>query len=102
GRWQQLTGAVMAKGVEDTTFYLYNPLVSANEVGGDPGVAAVSLEDFHRLLARRGERWPRTLNASSTHDTKRGEDVRARIHVLSEIPDEWARRVERWHVWNRA
>ncbi|MDZ7779779.1 MAG: malto-oligosyltrehalose synthase [Gemmatimonadota bacterium] len=99
-RWQQLTSAVMAKGLEDTTFYTYNVLTSSNEVGADPGVPARGVSAFHDVLAFRGGRWPRTLNTTSTHDTKRSEDMRARIHVLAELADEWGERVEQWHAWN--
>ncbi|OLD69874.1 MAG: hypothetical protein AUI45_06265 [Acidobacteria bacterium 13_1_40CM_2_56_11] len=88
----------MAKGLEDTTFYVHNPLMSVNEVGGDsngPGIY-FGVEEFHRHnLARRG-RWPQTMNATSTHDTKRSEDVRTRINVLSEMPREWERCLRRW------
>ncbi|HEX7184673.1 MAG TPA: malto-oligosyltrehalose synthase [Thermoanaerobaculia bacterium] len=95
-RFQQLTGPAMAKGVEDTSFYNFNRLVSLNEVGGDPGRFGTSLEDFHRACARNQERWPRTMTATSTHDTKRSEDVRVRIHLLSEIPERWGGAVRRW------
>jgi (1->4)-alpha-D-glucan 1-alpha-D-glucosylmutase len=102
-RWQQFTGRVMAKGVEDTAFYNYNRLVSLNEVGGDPGRERFDgLSEFHSRNAARREEWPHTLNATSTHDTKRSEDVRARIHVLSEMPDVWAREVRRWSKMNVA
>jgi len=100
-RWQQFTGRVMAKGVEDTAFYNYNRLISLNDVGGDPGRDDFDgLRDFHEHNRRRHEHWPDTLNATSTHDTKRSEDVRARIDVLSEIPDGWARQVRRWSKMN--
>jgi len=89
-RFQQLTGPVMAKGVEDTAFYRDLAILAANEVGGDPGHPAVAPEAFHAHQASTQDRWPATLLASSTHDTKRGEDVRARLAVLSEIPDRWA------------
>ncbi|MBC7104534.1 MAG: malto-oligosyltrehalose synthase, partial [Firmicutes bacterium] len=95
-RWQQFTGPVMAKGLEDTALYTYNRLVCLNEVGGDPGSPGLSVVEFHRRNRDRMRLWPHTLNATSTHDTKRSEDVRARIAVLSEIPDLWAARVERW------
>lgn len=88
---QQVTGPVMAKGLEDTTFYVYNRLVSLNEVGGEPEHFGVSLEVFHRQNAWRAQRFPASMLASSTHDTKRSEDVRARIDVLSELPDAWDR-----------
>lgn len=95
-RFQQLTGPVMAKAVEDTAFYRWFPLTGRNEVGGDPGRLDDSVEAFHRWAAAAGERHPRGLLALSTHDTKRSEDVRARLSVLAEIPDEWASAVERW------
>ncbi len=95
-RWQQFTGPVMAKGFEDTALYTYNRLVSLNEVGGDPARPGLSVAEFHRRNGARLRHWPHTLNSTSTHDTKRGEDVRARIAVLSEIPGLWAARVERW------
>jgi (1->4)-alpha-D-glucan 1-alpha-D-glucosylmutase len=95
-RFQQLSGAVMAKGVEDTTFYQFNRLVSLNEVGGDPGRFGTTVDDFHAANARTAREWPATLLATSTHDTKRSEDVRARISLLSEIPDAWGRAVTRW------
>jgi (1->4)-alpha-D-glucan 1-alpha-D-glucosylmutase len=100
-RFQQLTGPVMAKGVEDTAFYNFHRLVSLNEVGGDPGRFGVSLEDFHRENAAARERWPRTMTAVSTHDTKRSDDVRLRIHLLSEIPERWSAAVRRWFEHNR-
>ena len=100
-RWQQFTGRVMAKGVEDTAFYNYNRLVSLNEVGGDPGRAVFDgLAEFHARNAAQAQAWPHTLNATSTHDTKRSEDVRARIHVLSEIPALWEREVRKWSKLN--
>jgi (1->4)-alpha-D-glucan 1-alpha-D-glucosylmutase len=99
-RWQQFTGAVMAKGYEDTTLYCYNRLVSLNEVGGEPDSIGFSVNDFHRFVTARQEAWPYTLNATSTHDTKRSEDVRARISVLSEIPDEWENHLTQWRRWN--
>ena len=95
-RWQQFTGPVMAKGFEDTTLYVYNPLVSLNEVGGDPRPEKVLTDAFHQFVSDRARLWPGTLNATATHDTKRGEDVRARISVLSEIPAEWQRHLLRW------
>lgn len=98
-RWQQFTGPIMAKGQEDTALYVYNPLISLNEVGTSMG--PVSVEEFHRLNRERLEKWPYTFNATSTHDTKRSEDVRLRLHVLSEMPREWADRLKRWHRLNR-
>jgi (1->4)-alpha-D-glucan 1-alpha-D-glucosylmutase len=95
-RWQQTTGAVMAKGVEDTAFYRYHRLVALNEVGGNPGRFGLAVEDFHRANLRRAERFPRNLLASMTHDTKRSGDVRARIVALTWIPDEWRAAVLRF------
>jgi (1->4)-alpha-D-glucan 1-alpha-D-glucosylmutase len=95
-RFQQTTGPVMAKGVEDTTFYRYNRLLSLNEVGGDPGRFGTRPERFHEDMALAGLRWPRAMLSSSTHDTKRSEDVRARIALLSEIPGEFAAAADRW------
>ena len=97
-RWQQFSGPVMAKGKEDTAFYIYNPLISMNEVGGQD--QPWSVEEFHRFAETRAKCWPHALNAGTTHDTKRGEDVRARIHVLADAPDVWARSVKRWQRWN--
>ena len=100
--FQQLTGPVMAKGVEDTAFYRYFPLASLNEVGGDPAHFGVSVNAFHRRNLIRRESWPNSMSASSTHDTKRSEDVRARINVLSEMPGEWYRAIRRWRELNRS
>ena len=99
-KFQQYTGPVVAKGMEDTALYLYNRLVSLNEVGGEPGRFGVSVPEFHSSNAGRMERWPHAMLSSSTHDTKRSEDVRARINVLSEIPDEWHMRLVRWGELN--
>ncbi len=103
-RWQQFSGPVMAKGLEDTTFYVHNPLISVNEVGGDSNGPEIyfGVEQFHRRNQMRHTRWPHTMNASSTHDTKRSEDVRARINVLSELPGEWARSLRLWSRLNRS
>ena len=100
-RFQQLTSPVTAKGLEDTAFYRYHPLASLNEVGGEPDVLGVALHEFHQANERRLERWPHAMSATSTHDSKRSEDVRARISVLSEIPGEWRAAVARWHELNR-
>jgi (1->4)-alpha-D-glucan 1-alpha-D-glucosylmutase len=100
GKFQQLTAPVTAKGIEDTTFYQYNRLTSLNEVGGEPGKWGVSPAEAHAWFAERARRWPCAMSALSTHDTKRSEDVRARINVLSEMPAEFARHVERWHELN--
>lgn len=101
-KFQQCTGPIMAKGLEDTAFYVYNRLVSLNEVGGDPSTFGISAADFHAQNAERLERWPYSMLATSTHDTKRSEDVRARINVLSEMPNEWQAAVTRWSDLNRA
>ncbi len=95
-RFQQLTGPAMAKGVEDTAFYRYHRLICLNEVGGDPGRFAVNPRQFHGACARAQKEHPQGLLASTTHDTKRSEDVRARLALLSEIPDQWAGAVRRW------
>ena len=100
--WQQFTGPVMAKGVEDTVFYRYSPLISLNEVGGDPRTDHLGPEAFHEFNRRRREEHPLTLSATSTHDTKRSEDVRARIHLLSEYGEDWIGTVGRWTKWNRS
>jgi (1->4)-alpha-D-glucan 1-alpha-D-glucosylmutase len=85
---QQVLGPVMAKGLEDTAFYVYNRLVSLNEVGGEPQHFGNTVEAFHEQNALRAQRWPRSLLATATHDNKRGEDIRARIDALSELPEE--------------
>ncbi|HYH30803.1 MAG TPA: malto-oligosyltrehalose synthase [Pseudonocardia sp.] len=95
-RVQQTSGMVMAKGVEDTAFYRWNRFVALNEVGGDPSRFGVAPEEFHRALAAREASWPHSMTTLSTHDTKRSEDVRARLAVLAEIPGEWAQRLRRW------
>ncbi len=95
-RFQQLTGAVMAKGVEDTTFYRYLRLISLNEVGGDPAVFGTSVDAFHRANEARLADWPDSMLATTTHDTKRSEDARLRIHLLSEMPEPWRAAVARW------
>jgi len=101
-KFQQLTGPVMAKGMEDTVCYVYNRFVSLNEVGGSPRVFGIGLEDFHHANEKRADRWRRSLLATSTHDTKRSEDVRARLNVLSEMPGEWSTQVQRWRRVNQA
>ena len=95
-KFQQYTGPLQAKGLEDTAFYRYNLLLSLNEVGGDPSRFGVSASDFHELNRLRQRDWPYEMLATATHDTKLGEDVRARIDALSEMPDEWGREVSRW------
>jgi (1->4)-alpha-D-glucan 1-alpha-D-glucosylmutase len=99
-RFQQLTGPVMAKGLEDTAFYRYCPLLSLNEVGGSPDKFGVALAHFHGKNVSRRQSWRNAMLASSTHDTKRSEDVRARINVLSEIPAEWYRAIRAWQRLN--
>lgn len=99
-RLQQFTGPLMAKGVEDTVLYVYNRLLSLNEVGSQPTQFGVSLEDFHNYNSNQIANWPHTMNTTSTHDTKRGEDVRARINVLSEIPEEWEQNLKQWREIN--
>ncbi len=100
-RFQQLTSPVTAKGVEDTAFYRSIRLVALNEVGGDPGRFGTTAEEFHRQNARRAAHHPRALLATATHDMKRGEDVRARLAVLSEVPEEWRAALTRWSRLNR-
>jgi (1->4)-alpha-D-glucan 1-alpha-D-glucosylmutase len=99
-RFQQLTGAVMAKGVEDTAFYCYNRLASLNEVGGDPGQFGLNVDAFHESCRGQQANWPGSMLSTSTHDTKRSEDVRARLNLLSEIPERWCEAVSRWSAMN--
>lgn len=101
-RFQQFTGPVTAKGLEDTAFYRAYPLASLNEVGGDPARFGTPPDEFHRRTIEQAAAWPATMLASSTHDTKRGEDVRARINVLSEMPEAWGKALARWRTLNRA
>jgi len=96
-RFGQTTGPVLAKGVEDTAFYRWSRLVALNEVGGDPDVFGISPAEFHAAAGRLARRWPFTLTTLSTHDTKRQEDVRARLAVLAEWPQEWGHQVAEWH-----
>lgn len=100
-RFQQFTGPLMAKGFEDTMLYVYNRLISLNEVGGFPDRFGLTLKGFHEFNSARAGKTPLSLNATSTHDAKRGEDVRARINVLSEMPEEWEGMVKRWSSLNR-
>ncbi|MFZ5890693.1 MAG: glycogen debranching protein GlgX [Myxococcota bacterium] len=95
-RFQQLTGPIMAKASEDTAFYRYTRLLSLNEVGGDPGKFGTLPEEFHRNNAERARSWPLAMTTTATHDTKRGEDVAARISALTEVPERWERAVRRW------
>ena len=102
-RFQQLSGPAAAKGVEDTAFYAYAPLLSRNEVGGGPEAPLDrAVEEFHAGNAERAARWPRSLLAVTTHDTKRTADVRARLDQLAELPDEWVERLYRWRRINVA
>jgi (1->4)-alpha-D-glucan 1-alpha-D-glucosylmutase len=100
-RFQQLTGPLMAKGFEDTTLYIYNRLLSLNDVGGDPDRFGVTVDAFHEFNRRR-HRWPHAMNATATHDTKRGEDARARINVLAELAREWEHQLKSWSRINRS
>src|SRR5215813_1794675 len=100
-KFQQITGAVMAKGTEDTAFYLYNRFVSLNEVGGDPLQFGISVPSFHERMRQRRALWPGNISATSTHDTKRSEDVRARINIISEMPQVWKAHVQRWSQLNK-
>lgn len=100
-KFQQLTGPVMAKGLEDTACYIYARFISNNEVGGTPAEFSVPPAEFHRGNLERAENWPASMLATSTHDTKRSEDVRARLNVLSEMPNVWATQVMKWRRVNR-
>jgi len=99
-KFQQCTGPITAKGVEDTAFYVFNRLVALNEVGGEPAAMGLTLEAFHRQNAARLAELPHCMLATSTHDTKRSEDVRARMAAIAELPEEWGRAVRRWQVMN--
>jgi (1->4)-alpha-D-glucan 1-alpha-D-glucosylmutase len=99
-RWQQFAGPIMAKGHEDTALYIYHRLSSVNDVGGEPGRIGVPVEEFHARNIAQAHDWPHAMNATSTHDTKRSEDVRARMNVISELADEWDQRVARWQEQN--
>jgi (1->4)-alpha-D-glucan 1-alpha-D-glucosylmutase len=101
GKFQQVTSPVTAKGIEDTALYIYNRLISLNEVGGEPDRFGTPPGVLHAWLAERARRWPHGLSASSTHDTKRSEDVRARINILSELPGAWKQAAARWARANR-
>jgi (1->4)-alpha-D-glucan 1-alpha-D-glucosylmutase len=100
-KFQQSTGPIMAKGLEDTVFYIYNRLVALNEVGGAPQQFGSSVEAFHERNVNRQRDWPATLLTTSTHDTKRSEDVRARMVAISEMPQLWRRSLQRWRTTNR-
>ncbi|PSF37348.1 malto-oligosyltrehalose synthase [Aphanothece hegewaldii CCALA 016] len=99
-RFQQLTGPAMAKSVEDTAFYCYNRFVALNEVGGNPSHFGCSVEEFHKTSQQAFANWPNSMLGSSTHDTKRSEDVRSRLLLLSEIPEKWSETVQRWSKMN--
>jgi (1->4)-alpha-D-glucan 1-alpha-D-glucosylmutase len=101
-RIQQYTGPLTAKGVEDTALYVYNRFISLNEVGGEPARFGFSIAEFHEFNQKRQTHWLHAMNATSTHDTKRGEDIRARLNVLSEIPEEWHQQVRTWSEMNRS
>jgi (1->4)-alpha-D-glucan 1-alpha-D-glucosylmutase len=101
GKFQQITSPVAAKGLEDTALYIYNRLLSLNEVGADPMTFGLEPAAVHQWMIRRQEQWPAALSATSTHDTKRGEDVRARLNALSELPGAWKGAVARWRALNR-
>jgi (1->4)-alpha-D-glucan 1-alpha-D-glucosylmutase len=100
-KFQQATGPIMAKGLEDTTFYIFNRLAALNEVGGEPQQFGIGVEDFHNEQRFYREHWPATMLTTSTHDTKRSEDVRARMVAISEIPDVWRTSMQRWRTFNR-
>jgi (1->4)-alpha-D-glucan 1-alpha-D-glucosylmutase len=100
-KFQQATGPIMAKGLEDTVFYIYNRLAALNEVGGEPQQFGLSIDAFHERNLDRQRNWPATLLATSTHDTKRSEDVRARMVAISEMPQLWRRSLQRWRLANR-
>lgn len=100
-KFQQLTGPVMAKGMEDTACYVYNRFIAVNEVGGSPRQFGITTDEFHSANLKRAESWPYSMLATSTHDTKRSEDVRARLDVLSEMPKTWAAYALRWRRTNR-
>ena len=97
---QQFTGPMMAKSLEDTAFYRYHRLIALNEVGGDPSAKALSVDAFHEAMKVRAREWPHGMTATATHDTKRGEDARARLMALAELPGEWASAVARWKILN--
>lgn len=95
-RCMQFTGPLMAKGVEDTLMYTFNRFIAHNEVGDSPALFGISVDDFHNAMIERQENWPLSLNATATHDTKRGEDARTRLNVLSGMPEDWFRAVQQW------
>ncbi|MGZ8919880.1 MAG: malto-oligosyltrehalose synthase, partial [Limisphaerales bacterium] len=101
-RFQQLSGPATAKGLEDTAFYRHTRFVSLNEVGGNPGRFGISPEEFHEYNSHKQQQWPHSMLATSTHDTKRGEDTRARLNVLSEMPADWEQKVFEWRALNES
>ncbi len=101
-RFQQVSGPLMAKGVEDTIFYVYNRLLSLNEVGGYPVKFGAFIKEFHNYNKQKAKFWPQALNALNTHDTKRSADIRARLNILSEIPNLWEQNIKHWHKINKA
>ena len=100
--WQQFTGPITAKGIEDSALYVYNRLVSLNDVGASVHSADLSKNAFNKFMQERHQKWPFSMNATMTHDAKRAEDVRTRIDVLSEIPEEWESRLNTWSEWNES
>src|SRR5690606_18359350 len=100
-RCMQFAGPLMAKGIEDTAFYSYNPFIGHNEVGDSPGYFGISAEQFHHAMEERHKNLPLSLNATATHDTKRGEDARARLNVLSDMPVKWMEEARRWRNMNK-
>ncbi len=100
-RCMQFTGPLMAKGVEDTLMYTYNRFIGHNEVGDTPKTFGYTEEEFHQKMIKRQQRWPLTMNATATHDTKRGEDVHGRLNVLTDLPDEWLQAVQHWQALNK-
>src|SRR5690606_13451707 len=100
-RFMQISGPLMAKGVEDTTMYRYSAFIAHNEVGDSPMATGLTITEFHKRMAQRMEKWPLAMNSTSTHDTKRGEDVRARLNVLSEMAEEWTAKVDAWLKLNK-
>lgn len=100
-RCQQFTGPLAAKGVEDTSFYIFNRLISHNEVGDSPENFGITIPDFHKKMQERRKNFPLSVSGTATHDTKRGEDARMRLNVLSELPEEWFAKIEEWKEINR-
>ncbi|MBT1701783.1 malto-oligosyltrehalose synthase [Chryseosolibacter indicus] len=100
-RLMQFTGPLTAKGVEDTTFYVYNPLISHDEVGDAPSTLGISIQTYHAKMVNRQKSTPLSLNATATHDTKRGEDARLRLNILSELPEVWMKQVKEWMALNK-